>query len=169
MILVTGATGMFGGRVLRESVVRGAHVRGLVHSPGRTDEIEAAGAEAVVGDLDRPDTLAPAVEGVERVFLVTGVRAADGRGSDDGRGLARGPRLGVPVAPPPAVSSTTAETTRPGYRSMSSILYPSGSRTKQRRLPPSRIVYGARSGAIPRSDSRSSVPSRSSTVTATWP
>ncbi len=71
MILITGATGMFGSRVLRESVARGARVRGLVHSPGRISQVEEAGAEAVVGDLDRPETLPAALKGVERVFLVT--------------------------------------------------------------------------------------------------
>jgi uncharacterized protein YbjT (DUF2867 family) len=71
MILVTGATGMFGSRVLRESVARGARVRGLVHSPGRISQVEEAGAEAVVGDLDRPETLPAALKGAERVFLVT--------------------------------------------------------------------------------------------------
>jgi NAD(P)H dehydrogenase (quinone) len=81
VILVTGATGMFGSRVLRESVARGAEVRGLVHSPGRTAQVEEAGAQAMVADLDRPETLPPALDGVERVFLVTPM---------DLRGAARG-------------------------------------------------------------------------------
>jgi uncharacterized protein YbjT (DUF2867 family) len=62
---------MFGSRVLREPVARGARVRGLVHSPARVSQVEEAGAEAVVGDLDRPETLPAALNGVERVFLVT--------------------------------------------------------------------------------------------------
>jgi uncharacterized protein YbjT (DUF2867 family) len=61
---------MFGSRVLREAVARGAGVRGLVHSAARMAQVQDAGAEAVVGDLDRPETLAPAFAGVERVFLV---------------------------------------------------------------------------------------------------
>jgi uncharacterized protein YbjT (DUF2867 family) len=34
-------------------------------------KVEAAGAGAVVGDLDRPETLPPALDAVERVFLIT--------------------------------------------------------------------------------------------------
>jgi uncharacterized protein YbjT (DUF2867 family) len=71
MLLVTGATGMFGSRVARQSAARGARVRALVHSPEKAREVEDDGIEPVVGDLDRPDTLARALEGVERVFLVT--------------------------------------------------------------------------------------------------
>ncbi len=70
MILVTGATGMFGSRVVRETVARGGEVRGLVHSDAKITEVTDAGAEAVVGDLDRPETLPAALEGVERVFLI---------------------------------------------------------------------------------------------------
>jgi hypothetical protein len=73
LILVTGATGMFGSRVLRETVARGGEVRGLVHSEAKIAPVEAAGAEAVVGDLDRPETLPPALDGIERVFLITSV------------------------------------------------------------------------------------------------
>ncbi|HWR86517.1 MAG TPA: NmrA family NAD(P)-binding protein [Rhodoglobus sp.] len=71
MILITGATGMFGSRVLRETVARGAQVRALVHHGSEVDAIRALGADVVVADLDDPTTLAPAFAGVETVFLVT--------------------------------------------------------------------------------------------------
>jgi uncharacterized protein YbjT (DUF2867 family) len=71
VILVTGATGMFGSRVAREAAARGAKVRGLLHSPGKGAKLAEEGIEPVVGDLDRPETLAAALDGVERVFLVT--------------------------------------------------------------------------------------------------
>jgi uncharacterized protein YbjT (DUF2867 family) len=71
MLLVTGASGMFGSRVARGSAARGARVRALVHSPEKARALDGDRIEAVVGDLDRPDTLAPALDGVERVFLVT--------------------------------------------------------------------------------------------------
>jgi uncharacterized protein YbjT (DUF2867 family) len=71
VILVTGATGMFGSRVARESAARGAKVRGLVHSSEKAGELAEGEIEAVVGDLDRPETLTGALDGVERVFLVT--------------------------------------------------------------------------------------------------
>jgi uncharacterized protein YbjT (DUF2867 family) len=71
VILVTAATGMFGSRVVRESVALGGEVRALVHSEARVGEVAAPGVEPVVGDLDRPETLAPALSGVERMFLLT--------------------------------------------------------------------------------------------------
>ena len=71
MILVTGATGMFGSRVLRETVARQADVRALVHSSASAEQVRAGGAEVVVGDLDEPESLASVFAGVEAVFVVT--------------------------------------------------------------------------------------------------
>ena len=52
---------------------------------------------------------------------------------------------------------------------MISIRYPSGSRTKHSREPPSRTEYGGFSGSMPCSARRASVASRSSAVIAMWP
>jgi uncharacterized protein YbjT (DUF2867 family) len=71
VILVTGASGMFGGRIARGLLDGGRRVRALVRERSRGAELEAAGAELVVADMDRPETLAPALDGVERVFLVS--------------------------------------------------------------------------------------------------
>jgi uncharacterized protein YbjT (DUF2867 family) len=71
MVLILGATGMFGSRVLGETAARGAPVRALVHSPARAPEFERAGIDVAVGDLDAPDSLAGAFAGVDVVFLVT--------------------------------------------------------------------------------------------------
>jgi NAD(P)H dehydrogenase (quinone) len=71
MILVTGATGMFGGAVARSLLERGEPVRALVRDPGKAAALRASGAELVVGDMDQPQTLAPAFAGVRRVFLVS--------------------------------------------------------------------------------------------------
>jgi uncharacterized protein YbjT (DUF2867 family) len=70
MILVTGATGMFGGRIAKELVARGVAIKGLVRSPDRASALPE-GVEPVVGDLDDPSTLPGALEGIDRVFLVT--------------------------------------------------------------------------------------------------
>jgi uncharacterized protein YbjT (DUF2867 family) len=69
MILVTGATGNAGGAVVRALVAAGAPVRALVRDAGAA---LPDGAEAVAGDLNRPETLAPHMEGVEAVFLLSG-------------------------------------------------------------------------------------------------
>ena len=71
MILVTGATGMFGGRVARGLLRASQPVRALVRERSRGAELEAAGAELVVADTDRPETLPRALDGVKRVFLVS--------------------------------------------------------------------------------------------------
>ena len=56
-----------------------------------------------------------------------------------------------------------------GRRSMSSIRYPSGSRTKHRSDPPSRTRYGGFSGSIPFTASAASVCSMSATPRAMCP
>lgn len=70
MILVVGATGTVGSEVVRQLRERDVAVRALVRSPEKARDVEAAGAEAVVGDLARPETLAPALDGVDKAFMV---------------------------------------------------------------------------------------------------
>ena len=62
---------MFGGRVARGLLDAGRRVRALVRDRSRGAELEAAGAELVVADLDSPETLPRALDGVERLFLVS--------------------------------------------------------------------------------------------------
>jgi len=68
MILITGATGMFGSRVLRETLARQAEVRALVHSPANAGQVRAGGADVVAGDLDEPESLAAVFAGVDTAF-----------------------------------------------------------------------------------------------------
>jgi uncharacterized protein YbjT (DUF2867 family) len=73
LILVTGATGMLGGELVRQLVAAGQRVRVLVRDPAKADfdlTVEVAHA-----DLERPDTLAGAFAGVETV--VTSVNGPD--------------------------------------------------------------------------------------------
>jgi uncharacterized protein YbjT (DUF2867 family) len=71
MILVIGATGNIGGEALRLLLAGGASVRALSRDPSRLAG-KAPGAEVVRGDLMEPDTLVPALAGVEKVLLVAG-------------------------------------------------------------------------------------------------
>ena len=71
MILVTGASGMFGGRVLKELISRQAPVRALTHSPEKAQPLQLLGAEPVIGNLDEPASVQLALRGIERVFLVS--------------------------------------------------------------------------------------------------
>lgn len=66
MIGVLGATGLVGGHVAAALADRGVPARALVRRPGAPLPLPA-----VLADLDRPATLAPALEGVDRLLLVT--------------------------------------------------------------------------------------------------
>ncbi|MGA4842234.1 SDR family oxidoreductase [Streptomyces sp. G45] len=67
--LVTGATGTVGREVVRELLERGHAVRALTRDPATADL--PAGAEAVRGDLTDPASLAPALDGVTGLHLIT--------------------------------------------------------------------------------------------------
>ena len=66
-VLVTGATGRVGSRLVPRLLRNGHEVRILVRSRERGEALAALGAEPVVGDLLEPDSLKPAVRGVEAV------------------------------------------------------------------------------------------------------
>ena len=70
MILVTGATGHAGGAVVRALVAEGQQVRALVRDPDRARLPDLV--DAVAGDLNRPETLAPHLAGVTAAFLLSG-------------------------------------------------------------------------------------------------
>ena len=71
MILVTGATGNVGGELIRALVGAGEEVRALIRRD--TDRTRLpAGVEGFVGDLDRPQTLRAALDGVRGVHLLSG-------------------------------------------------------------------------------------------------
>lgn len=68
MILVTGATGNVGRLVVDELLAAGAtDVRALTNNPARADLPPAV--EVVQGYLGRPHSVAPALEGVDRMYL----------------------------------------------------------------------------------------------------
>ncbi len=70
-ILVTGATGNVGSILIPILTNLGADVRALTHDESKARGLKDAGAEVVVGDLDKPDTLDAAFRGVDKVFLTT--------------------------------------------------------------------------------------------------
>lgn len=73
MILITGATGHIGRELVPQLVDAGAPVRVLVRDPARAEGLPDE-AERVVGDLTDAATLSPAVDGVDRLFvLVPGI------------------------------------------------------------------------------------------------
>jgi uncharacterized protein YbjT (DUF2867 family) len=71
MILVTGAGGTVGSVVVKHLVAAGRPVRAGCRSQASAANAAAAGAEAVRIDLADAGTLAPALEGVDAVFLLS--------------------------------------------------------------------------------------------------
>ena len=71
MILVTGATGNVGGELIRALVGAGEEVRALIRRDTDRTRLPAV-VEGFVGDLDRPQTLRAALDGVRGVHLLSG-------------------------------------------------------------------------------------------------
>jgi uncharacterized protein YbjT (DUF2867 family) len=71
VILVTGATGNIGRELVGVLAAAGEPVRALVRREEARDALPA-GVEGFVGDLNRPDTVAAALEGVRGVHLLAG-------------------------------------------------------------------------------------------------
>jgi uncharacterized protein YbjT (DUF2867 family) len=68
MILIAGASGSLGGRIVREVRARGTPVRALVRSTSNTAPLEAGGVELAIGDLKDPASLLRACTGIETVI-----------------------------------------------------------------------------------------------------
>ena len=70
-ILVTGATGNTGSLLVPALREAGVDVRVFVRNESKAQPFKDKGVEVVVGDLDKPETIAPAVEGVDKIYLLT--------------------------------------------------------------------------------------------------
>ncbi len=70
-VLVTGATGNTGSVLVPALRNAGVDVRAFVRNESKAQPLEDLGVEVVIGDLDRPETIAPAVEGADRIYLLT--------------------------------------------------------------------------------------------------
>jgi NAD(P)H dehydrogenase (quinone) len=71
LILITGATGMFGSGIADRLTELGAPVRAMTSSADHAQRMKRPGVDVVVADMDRPDTLGGAMAGVDTVFLVS--------------------------------------------------------------------------------------------------
>ena len=78
LVLVTGATGTVGTAVLAALKGKpGIKLRALVRNPDKAATLVEEGYEAVVGDLEEPDTLPHAFDGVDVLFLLTPASALE--------------------------------------------------------------------------------------------
>jgi uncharacterized protein YbjT (DUF2867 family) len=70
MILITGVTGKAGGEFARQLTAAGVPFRALVRNPDKAAEILPGGADVMVGDVADKESLARALNGIEKAFLV---------------------------------------------------------------------------------------------------
>ena len=72
MILVTGATGLSGSIVIREFARQKTPVRALVRSRAKARAFRSLPTvEFVEADMLRPETLGAALDGVDRVLMIS--------------------------------------------------------------------------------------------------
>ncbi len=69
-VLVTGATGYIGGRLVPELLARGYQVRVLVRSPSPEYKERWPGAEIVIADALQQDTLKKALDGIHTAYYL---------------------------------------------------------------------------------------------------
>lgn len=70
MFLITGATGNNGREIVKQLVAAGQSVRILVRDPQKASDLKALGVEIAIGDLDHPETLDRALQGIEKALLL---------------------------------------------------------------------------------------------------
>ncbi len=68
MILVTGAGGFSGSRIVARLVQEGEPVRAMVRNPAKQSKLPDKGVEIVQGDTTKPETLTAALQGVDTVI-----------------------------------------------------------------------------------------------------
>jgi uncharacterized protein YbjT (DUF2867 family)/tryptophan-rich sensory protein len=89
LILLTGATGYIGGRLLKELETRGHRVRCLARHPEFLRARVGAGTEVVAGDVLAPASLDPAMSGVDTACYLVHSMQGGGDFSEQDRQAAR--------------------------------------------------------------------------------
>jgi nucleoside-diphosphate-sugar epimerase len=72
-VLITGATGLLGGHLIRELRERGEAIRALVLPVENTERLVEQGVEVVRGDVTDASTLGSAVKEIELIFHLAGM------------------------------------------------------------------------------------------------
>src|SRR5690349_12332300 len=72
-VLLTGATGLLGGHLIKELKQRSEEIRALVLPVENSDKLVEQGVEVVRGDVTDAGTLAPAVKDIDLVFHLAGM------------------------------------------------------------------------------------------------
>jgi uncharacterized protein YbjT (DUF2867 family) len=77
-VVIAGGHGQIALLLERRLAAAGHRVRGLVRNPGHVRDLEDAGAEAVVADLEALDDLGPYVQGADAVVFAAGAGPGSG-------------------------------------------------------------------------------------------
>lgn len=124
-VLVTGATGTQGNHVARTLLERGVRVRALTRNPAQVaaEALAELGADIVTGDLNDPESLVPALDGVDGVFSVQDFKEAGYDGEvQQGRNLADlAKRMDIAHFVQSSVGSAREETSVPHFESKAEI------------------------------------------------
>ncbi|WP_201394485.1 SDR family oxidoreductase [Ktedonobacter sp. SOSP1-52] len=75
MMLVTGTTSAVGNAVLKELLARKIPVRAFVRKPSVAEKLEAQGVETFLGDMTERESVQKALQGIERVYLISSTTA----------------------------------------------------------------------------------------------
>ncbi len=80
MILVTGASGQIGSAVIQQllKLLPAGQIAGLSRSESKAEALKAQGIDARLGDYNDLDSLKRAMQGIEKVLLVSGGQAENG-------------------------------------------------------------------------------------------
>jgi len=78
-ILVTGATGFIGGQLAQALAAEGNDIACLARRGSRVDRVRSLGVRIVEGDVTAPESIGPAVTGVDVVYHVAGLTKARSR------------------------------------------------------------------------------------------
>jgi uncharacterized protein YbjT (DUF2867 family) len=79
-VVIAGGHGQIALRLARLLTTRGERVRSLIRNPDHAADVEAAGAEPVVFDLEGAGDLAPVIAGADAVVFAAGAGPGSGAG-----------------------------------------------------------------------------------------
>src|SRR5213595_541271 len=82
-VLVTGASGYIGGKLIAALLDRGVTVRAMSRNPARAVSLRRPGVELVAGDVLDPSSVRAAMDGVRSAYYLVHSMGEYGRGFEE--------------------------------------------------------------------------------------